>query len=31
MIGRPVRADAASRYWLAWARRICLAAETKIA
>jgi len=23
-------ADAASRYWLAWARRIFLAAETKI-
>jgi hypothetical protein len=30
MIDRLARADAASRYWLAWARRIYLAAETRI-
>jgi len=30
MIDRLARADAASRYWLASARRICVAAETKI-
>jgi len=30
MIDRLARADAASRHWLASARRICVAAETKI-